>query len=55
MRKPESKKLLLLPLIPVLALGILEVASAIVVPNADQLDVGWEPVVERCIDCAMPA
>jgi hypothetical protein len=52
-----SPKLLLLPLIPVLALGILEVASAIVAPNTVSIDpdVGWEPVSDRCIDCAVPA
>ncbi len=57
MRKPTAKKLLLLPLIPAFALGMIEIATSIVVPNAVSMDrdAGWEPVTDRCIDCAMPA
>lgn len=57
MRKPTAKKLLLLPLIPALALGIIEIASVIVAPDAVSMhrSDGWEPVTDQCINCEMPA
>ncbi len=57
MHKAPSKKFLLLPLIPALVLGIIEVASVIVVPDTVSIDKseGWQPVNDRCIDCATPA
>ena len=50
------KKLLLLPLIPALALGIVEVASRIHAPApvAQQLQAP-DPAPEFCCDTAMPA
>lgn len=50
------KALLLLPLIPALALGIVQVASRIDVPTTvakGQAPVSPEP--ERCIDCTYAA
>jgi hypothetical protein len=50
-------KLLLLPLVPLLAFGIVEVASHVSVPATISNEEAPELVVEpdRCTRCAMPA